>query len=286
MLIDVVRKIVPDGLRKRVGAWLFSNVVRSRLVIFAYSYFLYGVVVRLTPDGNCSVAFQGTEMTIPRDDSESVVIFVEVFRERIYEQFSTPKQGDIVIDVGAHVGTFAVKAAELVGDKGLVVAIEPEPRNLVFLERNIESHNLSNVNIVRKAILDKETTVRLYLRHLSGHHSVLYPSRNYIEVEADTLDNIVSQLGLDHVDFVKIDAEGVELEILRGAERTLASPGVKLCIAAYHVLPDGQPQLPSIISYLVSRQFQTQIYKKHNCPFIYATKQDDVAVIQQREAIR
>lgn len=274
MLADVLRKIVPEGLRSRVGIWLDSKVImRSRLLTLAYYYFLYGIVVRLMPDGNCSVAFQGTKLTMP---TPSYGIFLEVFYDRVYDQFPGVKEGDIVIDVGAHVGTFTVKAAEIVGDKGLVVAIEPEPRNLAFLQRNIESHNLSNVKVIRKAIWDKPTKARLYLSKFSPLHSLCYPSESYIEVEADCLDNIVSELGLNHVDFVKIDTEGAELEALRGAERTLTSPGIKLCIEAVHVLPDGQPELPSLVSYLESKQFQPQVYTtKREGLYIYATKQDN-----------
>lgn len=271
MLVDIVRKITPRGLRIRVGGWLDSKLVRSRLLTSAFYYFLYGIVVRIKPmpDGNCLVASLGTEMIIPGD---SVPVFIEIFRDCVYEQFSSPEEGDIVIDVGAHVGIFTVKAAKLVGDSGLVVTIEPEPRNLALLQRNIESHSLTNVKIVSKAALNEKGTVRLYLQDLSVSHSLSRQSGDYIEVEADSLDNIISKLELDRVDFVKMDVEGAELETLKGAEKVLASPGIKLSIASYHVLPDGQPQLPGIISYLKSRQFRTQIYIKGSCPYVYATK--------------
>jgi len=271
MLVDVARKITPRRLRVRVGEWLDSKLTKSRLVTFVFYYFIYGVVVRVRPmpDGNCLVVSLGTEMIIPRD---SMPVFIEVFRDCVYEQFSSPGEGDIVIDVGAHAGMFTMKAAKLVGDNGLVVAIEPEPRNLSLLQRNIESHGLTNVKVISKAIYNEKTTVRLYLQDLSVHHSLYYRSRDYIEVEADSLDNIISKLGLDRVDFIKIDVEGAELETLRGAEKVLASPGIKLSIASYHILSDGQPQLPGIVSYLESKQFRTQIYIKGSCPYVYATK--------------
>jgi FkbM family methyltransferase len=223
------------------------------------------------PDGNCSVAFQGTEITMPR---ESIFIYFEVFLHRVYDQFPGPKGGDIVIDVGANVGTFTVKAAKLVGDKGLVVAIEPEPMNLALLQRNIDSCNLNNVKVIRKAVWDKAAKVWLYLSKHSGGHSLCYASEDRIEVEADCLDNIVAELGLSHVDFIKIDVEGAEPEALRGAEGTLTSPSIRLCIEAQHVLPDGQHELPILVSYLVSKQFQPQVYMKNEGPYIYATKQE------------
>jgi FkbM family methyltransferase len=283
MLIEVARRIIPWSLREKLGTWLGSKVIRSRLLAFAFYYLLYGVVIRLLPEHNCSVAFHGNEWIMPR---ESVVVFIEVFRDRVYEKFSSPREGDTVIDVGAHVGTFTVRAAELVGDKGLVIAIEPEPKNLHFLSHNIERHNLRNVKVISKAVLDKVGKTRLYLSESSRCHSLLYSSNNYVEVETDCLDNIIVQLGLERVDFVKIDIEGAELEALKGATRILTFPGIKLSIAAYHSLPDGQPQLSSIVSYLASRGFQIQIYKREGSPYVYATKPDHLAILQQRKAIR
>lgn len=264
-------KIIPRGLRVRLGPWLEGKVLRSNLLGFAFYYLLFGIVIRARrlPDGNYLVAFQGREMVTPKD---YIFYGPPVVWDRVYEQYSSPEEGNIVIDVGANIGMFTVRAAELVGVKGLVVAIEPEPRNLTLLQRNIESHGLNNVKVIRKAALDKTTKMRLYLSGFSPAPSLAFHYENYIEVEVESLDNIVSELGLDHVDFIKINAEGVELEILKGAEQILASPGVKLCIAAHHALPNGQSELPAIVSYLASKQFQVQTYVRFSGPYIYATR--------------
>ena len=78
MLINIARKIIPTRLRVRLGEWLDSNLAKSRLLTFAYYYFIYGIVVRVRPmpDGNCLVVSLGTEMIIPRD---SVPVFIEIF---------------------------------------------------------------------------------------------------------------------------------------------------------------------------------------------------------------
>lgn len=282
MLADVIRKIVPMRARQDLLV-LASKIARSRPLIIAFYYLLCGVVlkeIKLMPNGNCSVVFHGNEIIMPRD---GVLAFIEIFRESSYERCWSPTEGDIVVDVGAYVGMFTIKAAELVGDRGLVIAIEPEPRNLAFLERNIKTYNLSNVKVIRKAVLDKTVKARLYLSSASACHSLSYGHQNYIEVEADSLDNIVSHLGLDHVDFIKVDAEGVELEILRGAEKILTATDVKLSIASYHDLPSGRPELHHLVSYLVARGFETMTYKKS---YLYATKHDYASILHQRQSIR
>lgn len=182
MLADVARRITPPGLRVRVREWLDPKLVKSRLLTFVFYYFIYGIVIRIRPmpNGNCLIASHGTEMIIPRD---SVPIFIEIFRDGAYEQFSRLEVGNIVIAVGAHAGMFTVKAAKLVGDKGLVIAIEPEPRDLALLQHNIESHGLNNVKAISKAICDKAMTLRLYLQPHSGAHSLYHSSGNCIEMK-------------------------------------------------------------------------------------------------------
>ncbi len=58
---------MPQGLRTRVGLWLELKSTRSKWLALAYYYLFYDAVVRFIPEGNCSVAFQGSEITMPRE---------------------------------------------------------------------------------------------------------------------------------------------------------------------------------------------------------------------------
>jgi len=197
--------------------------------------------------------------------------FVGIIHCGCYEQFFNISKGDIVVDIGAHVGTFTVEAAKKVGAQGLVVAIEPEPRNLRLLKHNVEHNMLTNVRIVPKAISNYSGKGKLFLISNDEGHSLNRVSNIHIEVEVDCLDNIVSYLGLNHVDFVKIDAEGAEYEILRGAQKTLSYPKIKLAIAAYHKLPTKISESSIIESYLRSIGFRTRA-KSRGEYIIYATR--------------
>ncbi len=99
--------------------------------------------------------------------------------------------GRTVVDVGARVGSYAVVAARTVGRRGTVYAVEPDPASRTLLARTLRHQRLYNV--------------------------VVLPSAAGLEVPAPPLDELVP----GPVDVVKIDVEGAEIEVLRGAEHLL-----------------------------------------------------------------
>lgn len=129
------------------------------------------------------------------------------------------KPGQVFVDVGAHIGYYTTLAAELVGPTGRVYAFEPNPLNAKLLRKNTAKFG-DVVRIVRAAASDHVGSGRLYLNHGNSGDHRLYecPGRKSIEVDVVTLDSVLDGV---NVDFIKIDAQGVEPEILRGAEQTL-----------------------------------------------------------------
>ena len=87
----------------------------------------------------------------------------EQYVEAAYEKNYTLKKGDVVIDIGANIGTFSIKAAKIVGDEGKIIAIEPAPGNLEFLRRNVEANGLRNVVIISKGVWSSKGKASLYL---------------------------------------------------------------------------------------------------------------------------
>lgn len=183
--------------------------------------------------------------------------FSEIYYQEVYEKFFHVEEGDIVVDVGANIGMFSLKAAKSAGKDGLVIAIEPEEANVNLLHHNIKANGFNNVIVVKKAAGNRTGWVNLYLKE-PGTHTIL-PSRTpFIRVEMDTLDNILSELGITEVNFLKIDTEGAEIEILQGAEKTLSSKHIKISIAAYHSLPSGEREFAQVVDFLASRNFKIQ----------------------------
>lgn len=192
-----------------------------------------------------------------RDYGSFYQILKEIFVANDYEIYYGLERGDTVIDAGANIGLFTVKAAKEVGPEGRVIAIEPEKTHLEFLKRNIEANHLKNVEIVSKGVWSEGMKSSLYLYDNTGFHSV-YSDEDFpkgsihtgiTDIELDTIDNVSRELGLKRVDFIKMDIEGAELEALIGAKETLASHDVKLSVAAYHRV-HGEPTYKSIIPQL------------------------------------
>ena len=134
----------------------------------------------------------------------------------IIEQFS-PKIGDIVIDVGAAFGFYTILASKRVGREGKVVAIEPQPDNFEMLNRNIKLNKLANIVTLNYAASSQKTTLKLFDNYSTIQERAGQSLQSYIEVSADTLDNLLRQAAIYEVNWVKVDVEGAELDVLKGA---------------------------------------------------------------------
>jgi FkbM family methyltransferase len=138
--------------------------------------------------------------------------------------------GSCVIDVGANIGITAVLAGFLVAP-GSVLAVEPVPEAFRYLEQNVATSKLTNVKCVNAAAASEEGEVRLVVHPgwnfaaFVGYPDVLdrYPGYAEQRVHALSIDDLVASEGLSRVDFMKIDTEGYELEVLRGAVKVLST---------------------------------------------------------------
>jgi len=146
-------------------------------------------------------------------------------------------KGDVFIDIGAHIGKYSFLAAKKVGTNGKVIAVEPNPIAFKALKSGIKENRLTNVIPLNIAVSNNNAIVQFYLSRWSVGSSmkVSEGSYNTIFVKSMTLDTLVSILKLNRVDFIKIDVEGAELEVLMGAINTLINYKPRLIIEVWDI---------------------------------------------------
>ena len=134
---------------------------------------------------------------------------------------SVVRDDSIVADVGANQGLYTLWLAR-VATSGRIYAFEPDPELFECLEQNVRNNQLTNVSAIRAAASDRSGTLALTANKLNrGDNRVArVPDSGLEQVKAFTIDEIVSH---SHLDLLKIDVQGFEIEVLRGARETMGN---------------------------------------------------------------
>jgi FkbM family methyltransferase len=158
----------------------------------------------------------------------------DVTRPKLY---SLVNKGDVVFDVGTNIGETLLNFALLVGPEGFVYGFEPDDVNFGNVQRNIALNEFENVHVFKFGISDRQESVKLYRvdPHNLGMNRILSEAEvgefdDFTTIETKTLDDVVTENGIQRVDVVKIDIEGYEMHALRGAKRLLSDFKPKLFI--------------------------------------------------------
>ena len=172
-----------------------------------------------------------------RDKGIAPHLMMDGFWETWLTQYlaSIVKPGDVCIDIGANFGYYSILMAALSGDKGHVIAIEPNPA-MAKLLRLTASVNSPGFDTEEVAISYKKGKIKLLVPEDSfGDASIMQRADRLIQPKAgykvltDTLDAVLSNKGIDKVDIIKIDAEGAEPWVFEGMQQTIIqNPGLQI----------------------------------------------------------
>jgi len=197
----------------------------------------YGTPVSLNGE-NLSMDAQNRTMN-QRVEERILVEIVQIIQDMEFRYLSkrdisqhsryTYNQGDVVVELGAYLGYYAMHIAEKIGPSGRVIAVELIPDNYRILKMNLQSNFPDNSLAINKGVYNKKGYKTAY----NGHHqlcsfredviSQYTSSIDSVEVETDTVDNILQENDIDKVDLMIIQINGSEIEALEGMSNSLRS---------------------------------------------------------------
>jgi FkbM family methyltransferase len=180
----------------------------------------------------------GPVWTSPRDEDSARTAgefyeFSTIRWARIDGWHDSPiHQGDVVFDAGAHVGESTWAALQL--GARLVITVEPDPDNLAALHRNLAREIADGrVIVIDKGVYDREGTLT-FVRGVSRAGEFEQEASTGEALPITTIDQLVHDLKLTKVDFIKMDIEGAEVPALHGARDTILRFRPRLAVGTYH----------------------------------------------------
>jgi|SRR5918994_1770382 FkbM family methyltransferase len=242
---------------------------------FYFMSFLYKVIkfLRLGNPVSLKISVPKYNYKVLCPIKKEEIMHMTIREDHIIEHF-TPKQGDVVVDIGAHMGRYTIIGAKRVGTKGKIVAIEANPSNFEMLNRNIKLNRLTNIISLNNAVYSKETKIKLYLpgEELGDTiYNTIVSDRaknedKFVEVSANTLDYLLQSKGIEQeqVNWIKIDVEGAEFEVLKGATNILSNSKDIALLIEIHNLKDSTNLYRPIIEFLKLYNFKIEFEKTYD----------------------
>jgi len=134
------------------------------------------------------------------------------------------RSGDVFVDVGANIGVFTLPGSRRVGPNGRVIAAEASKDIYAYLQRNVEANGANQVTVLNCAICNSTGSVPFYPapkeKFGMGSLGEQFGAKP-VDVPARTLDKVLEEVAVEHVAVIKVDVEGFEVSVFRGAEKLL-----------------------------------------------------------------
>jgi len=170
-----------------------------------------------------------------RTKSTDFLTFVNIW---IFDEYLKNKIGikndDIIIDIGGHIGLFALYASQFC-KKGEIYSYEPVLENYNLFSKNIEENNLTNIKVFNSAVSKSDDKITLFLNEDQAAHSIFTKSKSFNKVNSITLQRIFEKNNIKNCNLLKIDCEGAEYEILENLPKEYFTKIQKIIIECHFI---------------------------------------------------
>jgi FkbM family methyltransferase len=239
--LQTLVKPASDRLAKTVPECRLKDVLRAHF----YNQLNPDCKMQVLMNGEFFITAMGTAFRVAHVPAFEVGN--DLIALRGYLSASKFQTGDVVVDAGASgSGIATICFSKMVGETGRVIALEPDKKSLETLEKNLRLNDIRNVITVNKGLWNKVET----LSFNSGQgqsSSVAFTgdagTEKCTKINCVDLDQLLTELNIPKVAFIKMDIEGAEVEALEGMQHTLLTGKPSLAIASYHVREGKQTYL-------------------------------------------
>ena len=207
-----------------------------------------------------------------RVNSTDLMALTHVWMIQEYSDDDFPiSNDDVIIDVGAHIGLFALFASQFCKN-GKIFCYEPIKENYKILIENIEMNQIQNIFPNNLAVTKETSRVKIFLNDDQSGHSMFIQNKNFVEVDSKSLSDIFIDNGIKECDFLKLDCEGAEYEIVESLSSDLFTKINKTAIE-YHMVDTKPELLEQLINKL--KQFSFSVHTRPlfvDIGFLFAKK--------------
>lgn len=223
-------------------------------IVFPFFYLLHQGKQTIIVNGD-----KDTQFTVRVNTSDILVIW-EIWKAKIYDdtRFSI-QASDIVVDIGAHIGGFSIRAARLTSS-GAVYAYEASSKNYSILELNRQINRMENLHIHNNAVSHQSGEMKFFIPSDNGAlGSLMQESDSPMEtVQATTVTDIINDNKIKQIDYLKMDVEGAEYDILLNCPSETLSK-IQRIVMEYHEFEGDQRNHRDLVKLLQSNGFHVEV---------------------------
>jgi len=190
-----------------------------------------------------------------------------------YNKHYSIKEGDVVLDIGGYHGLYSIGISKLAGKTGEIYVFEPNPDSYRILKENIERNHIKNIIPINQAVYNKTGQFRFFKKR-AGSRIVAKTFKtntknSIIQVPTITLEEFIKAKHISHIDFIKMDAEGSEIEITQDIKSIPNKSN--LGIATYHYRKDYGTDTSKIVEdNLKIQEYKTKTkYGEHKITYAW-----------------
>ena len=210
---------------------------------------------------HCNIAGVNFLVDMSETNGHSSYYFLDDGQKALFHRVN---EGMNVIDIGANIGAVTLHLAKKISPSGRIFSFEPSPLNFKRAFKNISLNNFSNIKLINQGLGNEKSMAFLYNVNPNNRGMMrLLPEddqNNSFEkeaVEIDTLDSSMKKFSIPKPDFIKIDVEGFEYKVLKGARETLMNHKPALFIELDdNNLREQKSNAKELIQYLLNLNYR------------------------------